>query len=294
MNRSAGVIALCSITLLSSCVSRRAFEPKSVGSRRTSSIPIEFTLGLPAVRGEVNGRPALLQVNTAANVCVLSGSYAEALGLGKLRATGVSVEGASARTGRTMIETLRLGEQLLASFSVLVMDFDHFTRPFGEPLSGFVGVTLLEQLPITMDFPEATLVIHPDTREGLVVPIFLKEGVVAALMEVDGHRLDMTVGTGHTATEISAEAWAQLSDGRDVTYRHVAMLDAARETRKRFECCTLGAFRLGELTGEGLRVQRGSENILGMDFLRHYAVTLDIPHLMAYFEPRASDSDRRP
>jgi predicted aspartyl protease len=133
-------------------------------SSNQREIPFENSrvFGLVLVKVEVNGRPAVLIVDTGANQTVISSE------LGDMRPsrleTAVSTNKGSGwnGTGVFATATLRVGPISWRNHRVLVMDTRDLSKSFGQKIDGLLGIDFFKEFEIVVvNLKNHKLILEP-------------------------------------------------------------------------------------------------------------------------------------
>lgn len=183
----------------------------------------------------------------------------------------------------------RVGSLPLTRTPVLCHDFTSLREAFGCPVQGMIGMDFLKDWIITIDFDEGRLdILAPGTERnsnwGTGIPIaYYPTGTICVLPAVARNvRTPFTVDTGHTGTGDLEEALlaslAASSEAR-VTGNTESIgpsgTFSSRVTR-------LSNFSLGGFQHQNLRFMSGRRNVLGLNYLSRYRVTIDFPNERLY------------
>jgi hypothetical protein len=128
--------------------------------------PFLVTDPLPVVRVVANGTAANFAVDTGADV-VLEPDFARRIGVKTVEAgSGVFAGGERAAMARGMLSSLALGGATADDVPVHVMN-THYAQLFPQiHVDGIVGTTYFERFLVTIDYPNAQLVIGPRSPQG--------------------------------------------------------------------------------------------------------------------------------
>ena len=130
------------------------------------SNPIEIPLrlsrafGLMLVTAEINGKPAVLIVDTGSNHTAISSRFVD-VATPSLRDT-VSTEKGSSYSGRGVFTkaSLKLGPILWRDHRVLAMDMKEISKSFGENIDGLLGMDFLNEFEmVVVDLKQHKLIL---------------------------------------------------------------------------------------------------------------------------------------
>jgi predicted aspartyl protease len=127
-------------------------------------IPFEKSgsFGLVLVKVEINGRPAVLIVDTASNRTIISSELAD-MGprtlnniLSTKKGSGFTGTGAFARV------TLKLAHITWRDHQIVVMDMTDFTKSFGQKIDGLLGMDFFSEFElVVVDLKNHKLILKP-------------------------------------------------------------------------------------------------------------------------------------
>jgi hypothetical protein len=138
------------------------------GTAMGKELVLEFELDarrkVMLVRGEVNGKPATLMVDTGATYTVLSEQAAEAAGvnlaIARFRA-GPGFRGEAAWGAAT----LQLGEKTWRERRVVLMNLEEVSEAYGRRIDGIVGQDLLREYErVVIDFRAKRIVLGAEEK----------------------------------------------------------------------------------------------------------------------------------
>jgi hypothetical protein len=195
----------------------------------------------------------------------------------------------------------RVGSLPLAKEPVACHDFTPFREASGCNVRGIVGMDFLKDWIITIDFDRGRFDILPpgtqrDPKWGERMRFeYGTEGEMLVLATVGGNTLvAFTVDTGNAGTGnlegafitrlVGAHEARVTGDEKAVTVSGIRSAGAAR----------LSHFSLGSFRHENLRFMGGKQNVLGLNYLSRYRVTIDFPNQRLYLAKgkRFADHDR--
>ncbi len=240
-------------------------------------------LGPPYVEVKVDGRPTDLIIDTGAYATLISPALADRAGA-KVRRTQLrSVDaGGNVRRPRGIarLGSIDLGNASFVDVEAVVQDVSVLASA-GDPISGAIGTPLFRDALVTLDYPNAKLVIEegslPDPNGQDVLP--LRVGPLGRPL------VEMKIG--------EKTVWVLLDTGYD---GGLSLPDSARKLYPGAEKAYPGpsfAYYHGHGQGDrarltddlhiGWHVVRqpivdlgiGRDPIIGGDYLRHFAITLD-------------------
>jgi len=133
-------------------------------SSKRREIPFEnsASFGLVLVKVEVNGRPAVLIVDTAANRTIISSDLAD-MGPRTLSNLVSTRKGSGlAGTGTFSRVTLKLAHITWRDHQIIVMDMHEFSKSFGQKIDGLLGMDFLSDFElVVVDLKNHKLILEP-------------------------------------------------------------------------------------------------------------------------------------
>ena len=127
-----------------------------------TEIPLRLSraFGLMLVTAEINGKPAVLIVDTGSNHTAISSRFVD-VASPSLRDT-VSTEKGSSYSGRGVFTkaSLKLGPVLWRDHRVLAMDMKEISKSFGENIDGLLGMDFLNEFEmVVVDLKQHKLIL---------------------------------------------------------------------------------------------------------------------------------------
>lgn len=117
--------------------------------------------GLVLVKVEVNGRPAVLIVDTASNHTIISSEFAD---MPRTMDNTVSTSKGSGLTGTGVFArtTLRVGPITWRDHRIVVMDMREFSKSMGQKIDGLLGMDFLTEFElVVVDLKNHKLMLEP-------------------------------------------------------------------------------------------------------------------------------------
>ena len=127
-----------------------------------TEIPLRLSraFGLMLVTAEINGKPAVLIVDTGSNHTAISSRFVD-VATPSLRDT-VSTEKGSGYSGRGVFikASLNVGPVLWRDHRVLAMDMKEISKSFGENIDGLLGMDFLNEFEmVVVDLKQHKLIL---------------------------------------------------------------------------------------------------------------------------------------
>ena len=176
----------------------------------------------------------------------------------------------------------------------LVIDLTGFEEVSGYDIRGIVGLNFLSKHVTRWDFDEGKLTFlkHPGADPGEPVAIdiasgeYLIEGAVGSAVprkfQVDTGMIGMNQIESsfvEELAELQTAVEAYSTRGRSMTGDHIR------------EVYRVGSVTIGSFAHAELEFAAGSYDIIGLDYLRRFVVTIDGPGRTLYLKPGASYAD---
>jgi hypothetical protein len=270
-----------------------ASEPKS--SRHPDDNLLEsFTFdpdwGTVTVPVELNGKTYRFIVDTGCTVTILDAS---------LQPETKKVVG-KARVNSGLLPTqehdlfsapdARIGSLTLPSdYPVVYIDFTRLREVSGVNFYGILGLTFLHAFVVQIDCDEGRVDLlqhlQPDNGvRGEGLPFVPHDGEMWVMATVgDDQRVPFVIDTGCVATGILAQsALESLADKDQVRWLRTATVATLDGTDVTSAQVRLATFALGSFRHHGLLFLTGKKNVLGLDVLRRFRITIDGPGEMLY------------
>jgi hypothetical protein len=142
-------------------VSASAFRVSPQPSK-PAEIPLRVThvFGLMLVTVEINGKPAVLILDTGSNHTIVSSRFVD-VATPPLKDT-VTTERGSGLSGRGVFTraSLKVGQVLLLDHPVLAMDMKEMSKSFGENIDGLLGMDFLQEFErVVLDLRQHKLIL---------------------------------------------------------------------------------------------------------------------------------------
>jgi len=136
---------------------------------KTVEVPFKRAYPIPLVRAKVNGKDALLAIDTGAGELLLDPSSARALGVRAMPGASVTFwSGRRVSVGEALVARLELEgvriEQVPAQ-TVALHDFSLIVNPQGNRVDGVIGLELLRRFTPTIDYKHAKLLLGREPPE---------------------------------------------------------------------------------------------------------------------------------
>jgi predicted aspartyl protease len=133
-------------------------------SSNQREIPFENSrlFGLVLVKVEVNGRPAVLIVDTGANQTIISSELGDMRPSRLESAFSTSKGSGWSGTGVFATATLRVGPISWRNHRVLVMDTRDLSKSFGQKIDGLLGIDFFKEFEIVVvNLKNHKLILEP-------------------------------------------------------------------------------------------------------------------------------------
>jgi len=131
-------------------------------SRREIPFENSHLFGLVLVKLEVNGRPAVLIVDTGANQTIISSELGD-MGPRTLESAVSASKGSGwIGTGIFATATLKIGSISLRNHRVVVMNTHDLSKSFGQKIDGLLGMDFFKEFElVVVDLKNHKLILQP-------------------------------------------------------------------------------------------------------------------------------------
>jgi predicted aspartyl protease len=133
-------------------------------SSNPREIPFENSrrFGLVLVKVEVNGKPAVLIVDTASNQTIISSELADAPARNLDNVVATSKGSGFAGAGIFTKATLKVGPITWRDHKVVVMDMRAFSKSLGQKADGLLGMDFFSEFElVVVDLKNRKLILDP-------------------------------------------------------------------------------------------------------------------------------------
>ena len=270
--------------------------------RKRGSLPLSIA-GLPVLPAQINGRPAMLILDTGAESTLLTASAAKRLGVTSkydFRRSMAGI-GAAVQTGDARLSSMSLGGVELDYPRVLVGELS-FRLGDAEP-DGLLGASLLGAFDLDIDVPRRRLELYDRVECATAGPAWSGRYVTLETtrslsehpffpIQVNGRTLSATLDTGAQRTVIAAKAAASAGIGAESQLAGPAV--RTRGAAGEIVPATLHTLRDGRVGGVPLKspvlvvpaaLPRDIDALLGLDFLLSNRVWLSYGSRRIFIQP---------
>jgi predicted aspartyl protease len=294
----------------------QGIEVHQVSGPSLSEVP--FRLGAdrrPYVKIRINGRDALLVIDTGSGFTVISQEAARRFGIGELARGGTS-QGVGG-DGKFpiiygLIKNMQLGEVKVRAIPCFIRPFHNSKdRPAEERADGFIGLSILAHFITELDYKDSRMRLNRATDQppplqvtsGMTVVPFrtTQNGLISIETELDGlHRINAILDSGASSSVISLAAVERLKMHDQIIKGQTVKVIGAAGITENVELLFIRHCKVADLQQNNLRalvLDFGAINetsgfeqggILGGDFLRHFRLTIDFIRTRIIFEPHTS------
>ena len=277
-------------------------DVRFTGAERRAELPLDLLNQHVYIRGEIDGQPVRLLVDTG-GVNLVSTAAAARLGLtvtGKLGASGAGQ--GSVEVSFTRARRLTLGALEFVQPRFYVFPLDDLMEIEGEPVDGIIGFELFQRFAVTLDYPARRLVVTDAAKlalpaSALRVPFTLVERIPVVEGQLDGLPARLSIDTGSRASASVAAPFARKHDLQaKLAPRFSAVTGwgvggAVHTSPVRMRELRLGPAVLHQVAGELFLGERGAltdprfDINIGGGVLRRFAVTFDYVGRVMYLVP---------
>jgi len=113
-------------------------------------VPFEYSreFGLMLIKVEVNGKPAVMVLDTGSNETIVSPKLAMIKGLGVKDAVSLAKGSGYSGTGVIATAFLRVGPLNPRNCQILVVDLSTLSKSLGQEVDGILGMSVLKEFEI--------------------------------------------------------------------------------------------------------------------------------------------------
>ncbi len=263
-------------------------------------LPSAFSNGFVYVKVSINGAPAVwMDIDDGTSPSVIDFDYAQKLGL-KLKDAGKLGEGvgnAPAQLFTTRVAKLTSGpvSQSDVEFEAAKLTVTGMTGPDGQPLAGIVGYSFLKGRVVVLDYKanEVDFLTQKPTACICDLPMKLDNDVPAIEVSVAGHPVTALIDSGGQYNLLLTPATAQAIGVGDTMTAATPATGYGYNGAQNVRIGTAPSLAVGTISlanpatmystfGNAPLKAGGS---LGVQFLRHYRVTLNYPASTVRFDP---------
>jgi tetratricopeptide (TPR) repeat protein len=292
-----------------------------ISGANTAEVP--FRLGgdrRPYIKVKVNGREALLVIDTGSGFTVISKDAAKRLGVSDIARGGKSQ--AFGGDGKFhivygLIKSIELGETKIKSVPCYIQHLHYAaSAPPNEKADGYIGLSILSHFLTQLDYKENIMRLDRNVEgassvatlpEATVIPFRrTQNGLISIETEFNSNnRINAILDSGASSTVVSAAAVDRLNLRESIIKGQTVQVFGAAGVANDVELLFLRHCRVADLQQSNMRalvLDFGAINetsgfeqsgILGGDFLRHFRVTIDFSRALLAFQPNNEDDANR-
>jgi hypothetical protein len=252
---------------------------------------------LMMVQVRINGsKPNWFVVDSGAPHTIFDPTFAQALGLKVESAPPTTGTGAGkVNKSVTGPATMTLNDVRIDLAEPWVIDLSNV--PISKEAQGLVGAELFEKFVVTIDPLESTFSVFDPasfhyTGKGVSIPLIVEGGkfFLEANLEVPAgktvaHKLRIDTGS---ESSVNDEIVKQSAEVRSSTLGG-GLGENFKSYSGVFTSVKIGPYVLKHVWGPG-----GAPPIIGMEILRRFVITFDVPHRRIYLEPTPALSEPVP
>lgn len=277
-------------------------DVKFMGPERRAELPFDLLNQHIYVRGEIDGKPVRLLVDTG-GVNLVTTAAAARLGLplsGKLGGSGVGEQ--AVEVSFTRASRLTLGALELSQPRFYVFPMDDLMEIEGESFDGIIGFELFQRFAVTLDYPARRMIVLEPGKlalpaSALRVPFTLVERIPVVEGSLNGLPARLSIDTGSRASASVTGPFARKHELERVLAPRFSAVTGwgvgggVRSSPVRIAELRLGPAVLQHVLGDLFLGERGALNDsrfdinIGGGILRRFAVTFDYVGRVMYLVP---------
>lgn len=250
---------------------------------RAPSVDIELARSLPLVPVRINGMgPYWMLLDTGSDETVLDDDVAVEVGLVTEDRFAIVSSGGHTRrmnTPQGRLREITIGETAFRDFDVVAHDLSELGRTLRHRLDGIIGVQVLAQSIVTIDYPAKKVRFDrgrlPAADGALRVPMIWSGSEAIVRVRIGGREFSAKLDTGQVGalslSERDRDALRELLTSRG-TITHRTFTGSVERDVVRVE----GRMRLGDLEIENPYASIGGRTRVGSGALRRSVVRIDL------------------
>jgi predicted aspartyl protease len=256
------------------------FEPALYMPQPTVRIPLINGGNLQwRVRATVNGESGIFILDTGANFSIITPQFAEKLGLYD---AAMGKPGATRAKESTLkyapINSFKLGSIEYFGFYAAILDLDHISRAIDAEVAGILGNNLLNQTAYAIDWKRNLLTLESRTVEipTNALRISIHNNRIFCPVRINGKEIPFALDTGAYRCLLAEPEIANLSiPGEKISQLEVPEIDITDAQRRKRPLVTLDKLLIGTIDRRSYPMLVWNHNVLGMDLLEGYILTVD-------------------
>lgn len=240
----------------------------------------------------IDGKLQKCALNTGLSGCTITPAHAAALKLAALPSpTTITALNETRAVPQVTLEKVQFNAARIGSLRVGVLDvselYSGLPQPDAPPL--WLGMSFLSAFQVTFDYPGSIITLNRPTAplpkdKGEVLPIQIRNGQIYTRVTIpNAGSFDALIDTGTLGTVIPASIGAKI---KGASVKTLLIKRPGGKQTKAMQI-TVPRIRVGKLEQEQVPVlfmealksdKAGADSglaVLGVDFLRHYAVTIN-------------------
>lgn len=292
-------IFILAILFLAGCAGPEPAVIEFHGDKKDISVPLSIQRtseigGVPATEVDIDGHSLNFLVDTGASHCVIDLSLVERLNLSEGRLKRVILFGGVRQGHLTEIKTLRLGSATFRNVEAVILDLSLFRDELGIEVEGFLGGTVLSQVPFTLDFNGGRMILHQKQSvpvDGPPMSFGLRNGLPVIPFGLTGDvRQNFILDTGSAAALILLQGYIEELKIDAADYPSVNTKELGGTLKPHFARLSRLEFSRSALRDVPVMLLPGQKSgdiggFIGTGLMENYRITFDYGKRLLWLSP---------
>jgi predicted aspartyl protease len=258
-----------------------AYEPSLLMQHPSVQVPLINGGNLQwRVSAIVNGQSGIFILDTGADFTILTPQFAKRLGLysDALKGRFAGSQSIDRKVKYAPINSFKLGTVKYFNFYAAILDLDHINQAMHSDVAGIIGNNLLNQTAYSIDWKKNTLTL--DSRRidppADAIPISIRNNRIYCLAQINGKEVPFALDTGAYRCLLSNEELAHLGiPEKKKSLVEMPQIDIAEARQLKQTLIKVDEFKFGKISRKDYPMLIWDHNVLGMDLLESYILTVD-------------------